>query len=51
MVNYADYVDFMILIHYPLVIVAGEFDVQDGITGQYTWMKRLLNSLDSTFWE
>lgn len=51
MINYADYVDFMIFIQYPVVIVAGEFDVQDGITGQYTWMKSLLASLDSTFWE
>lgn len=32
------------------MVMAGEFDMQDGIAGQYVWMKQLLN-VSSSFWE
>lgn len=39
----------LIVQDYPLIVMAGEFDMQDGIAGQYVWMKDLLYVPDS-FW-
>lgn len=43
LIDYSSYYNDIIERDYPLIVMAGEFDMQDGIAGQYIWMKELLN--------
>jgi len=50
LLDYSKFYNRLINIDYPLMVMAGEFDMQDGIAGQYIWMKQLLNA-DPYFWK
>lgn len=50
LVDYSSYYNHLIDLGYPLIVMAGEFDMQDGIATQYEWMKQLLN-VPQSFWE
>jgi len=45
MLDYSSYFNYLIHINYPLLIMAGEFDMQDGASGQSVWMKETLTEL------
>ena len=49
--DYSRYYNDLIERGYPLIVMAGEFDMQDGAIGVVKWMKETLTSLtDSDFW-
>jgi hypothetical protein len=50
LVDYSSYYNELIDKNYPLIVMAGEFDMQDGIAGQYIWMKELLK-VSPYFWK
>jgi hypothetical protein len=45
MMDYSQYYNYLIHIQYPLLIMAGEFDMQDGASGMPAWMKETLTEL------
>lgn len=49
LVDYSSYYNYLLDQNYPFVVMAGEFDMQDGIASQYRWMKDLLK-VSSEFW-
>lgn len=49
LIDYSGYYNDIIRRNYPLIVMGGEFDMQDGIAGQYLWMKELLN-VSKQFW-
>lgn len=50
LVDYSSYYNELIEKKYPLIVMAGEFDMQDGIAGQYVWMKKTLK-VSPNFWK
>jgi len=50
MTDYSRYFNYLIDAGYPLLIMAGEFDMQDGASGMPAWMKQTLTSLTDDFW-
>ena len=50
MTDYSRFINNLINISYPLLIMAGEFDMQDGASGMPPWMQKTLVNLDSSFW-
>ena len=50
MLDYSYLFNYLIDAKYPLLIMGGEFDMQDGASGQPVWMKETLTSLNNTFW-
>ena len=48
--DFSYYYNYLINSGYPLLIMAGEFDMQDGASGMQGWMKETLTSLNDTFW-
>ena len=50
LVDYSKYYNYLLEINYPFVVMAGEFDMQDGIASQYRWMKELLK-VSQEFWK
>lgn len=50
LIDYSKYYNSLISQNYPLIVMAGEFDMQDGIAGQYIWMKKLLK-VSPHFWK
>ena len=45
--DYSSYYNYLIERGYPLIVMVGEFDMQDGYKSQIKWMKNLLNV---SFW-
>ena len=50
LVDYTSYYNKLIEKNYPLVVMAGEFDMKDGFAGQMEWMKQLLD-VPQSFWQ
>jgi hypothetical protein len=50
MMDYSYLYNYLIDAGYPLLIMAGEFDMQDGASGMPYWMKQTLTSLSDAFW-
>ena len=50
MMDFSYYYNYLINSGYPLLIMAGEFDMKDGARGMQGWMKETLTSLNDTFW-
>jgi hypothetical protein len=50
MTDYSYLYNYLIDAGYPLLIMAGEFDMQDGASSMPVWMKQTLTSLNDTFW-
>ena len=50
LVDYSWYYNYLLSENHPLIVMAGEFDMRDGVQGQYKWMKQLLN-VSEEFWE
>ena len=48
--DYSRYYDYLIDKSYPFIVMAGEFDSQDGAAGQVKWMKETLTQLFPEFW-
>lgn len=49
LVDYSFYYNYLIENGYPLIVMAGEADMQDGAAGQEVWMKQTLQ-LPAEFW-
>ena len=49
--DYTWYYSYLIDIGYPLIVMAGEYDMKDGANGQTKWMKNNLKGLSSNFWK
>ena len=48
--DYSRYYNYLIHENIPLIVMAGEFDMRDGVQSQYVWMKQLLEVSDN-FWK
>ena len=49
-VDYSYLYNYIIANKYPMMIMAGEFDMQDGAAGQVKWMRENLQ-LNESFWQ
>ena len=50
MIDYSWYISYLIENKHPFLIMAGEYDLQDGAKGMTVWMKQNLLGLRDEFW-